>query len=335
MSPRHSSRPTSWFSLHPADQPHGVTADAPPVAGTITPDRIRPGDLLFTARPSFLQEMCTRVAEPWRHVGLVTDGPDDPDDPDRAQSGLVLTEVVGPRFGARPLDQVLATSEAVAQARVAPAARPAARAAARWCLDQVDQTQVYAWDDVILAGFIAVTRRYTLPPDEEVLTRMVTAATARLMAQGAEVDQPSYTCSSFIFEAFHQAGHPLAFDLHQPRGRQVRPSVLELVRRRPRPVRRAAGSTISAAQFRNLTLALVRGVVASPGWGPTHRGAGVRVDPGSRTLMTELHRWATPGDAWRSPSLAERHFVALADGAYPDSTQPDGAQQAPAREPIG
>ena len=264
-----------------------ATPDAPPVVGWLSPTDIEAGDLIFTARPSFLQELCTRAGEPWRHVGIATP----------LEDGLAIAEAAGPRFSVRPIDTVIASSDAVAIGRVASARREAARAAGSWCASWSEHEQVYAWDDVILAGFIAATRRYCLPQDRAVLERAVGAATARVAERTMEAAAPSFTCSTFVVQGFRQAGHEILFDLHQPRAVATRPSLFEMARRRRRPLRSAAGSCISTYQLHTLVGALVRAVVA---------GSGVGV---AGTPPRDLARWVTPGDLWRSSSLVERWFI--------------------------
>lgn len=261
----------------------------PPVAGRVTADEVRPGDLLFTARPSFLQQLCARAGEQWRHVGIVAVDED----------GAVVTEVAGPRFSVRPLQAVLDTNELVAIARFGAPDQARAAAAAQRAKAMAGHDQVYAWDDVVLAGFIAATRRYVLATERAVLERAVSAAADAVHRDGPRDPWArSFTCSSFVLTALTEAGCPLHYDLYQPRSELVRPSLLELVRGRTHALRAGGGSRMSGRQLGSVVKALVTGVVAATGGdGPTP------------LLVDDTARWVTPGDLWRSSSLIHRHYI--------------------------
>ncbi|MFV0526271.1 MAG: hypothetical protein ACK5RL_17430 [Acidimicrobiales bacterium] len=266
--------------------------DAVPVDGTIEVEAIRPGDLMFCARPSPLQELCTRAGEPWRHVGLVAlDG-------DRR----VLAEVGGAVFSARPVEVVFEANEAVAVGRLDPRLVPAARRAAQWSHDRAGEHQAYAWDDVILSGFIAVTRLYARAEDRATVERAVYAAMSTLARRQPPEGTLSVTCSSFIALALREAGCRFEADLTTPRAPETRPTWLELVVGGPRPRRAGGGSHITSEQFRLLARALVRAVAA--GWLPG------TPTPSAETLgSTDQIRWVTPGDLWRWPAVVERFVV--------------------------
>lgn len=276
--------------------PSQELADAQAIDGTVGLDEIREGDVVFCARPSFLQDLCTRAGEPWRHVGMAT-----------VHSGHAsIVEVSGPRFGLRPLDEVYERSTTMAVARVEPEREPSAEKATGWCLCHIDKEQTYAWDDTILAGFIAVTRRFCLPEDrpwlEAVVARALVAADVRFPE--TEVDDglgrriaESYSCSAFVLAAFSHSACPLEFDLAQPRARGRRLSLWELVRGGDRPLRTANGDWISAAQASSVIKAFAAAIRAATGEPP------ISVD------TSRWYRWATPGDIWRSPSFAERYVV--------------------------
>ena len=265
----------------------GATSnESPLIDGNCRLEAVMEGDLVFCARPSHLQRLCDRAGEPWRHVGIAT----------VADGRLAIAEVSGPRFGMRPLDQVV-LGNTVAIGRVPRGARPMAADAARYCRSRCGDTQTYAWDDVILAGFIATTRRFCMPADREVLRRAVDVATQALRAQPVPADGVGYTCSSFVVMAFAEAGYPLDFDLYLPRAVDVRPSLFELVRGGSPPLRAGGGSRITGQQARFLVRAVVLGAVA---------GFGARLPSGS---LDDGYRWATPGDLWRSNSLVERFLV--------------------------
>lgn len=265
-----------------------VTPDAPSVDGTISVDQVVEGDLVFCARPGLLQELCTRAGEPWRHVGLAVADDD---------GGLSISEVAGPRFGLRPLAAIVERYEAMAVGRVAPAHQIQAAQAARWTATFLNRPQVYAWDDLILAGLVSVSRCYVLPADEPVLERALRAATSALAAVPHGPEDRNYTCSSFIAAALTEAELPFKVDLVGSRCGPRRPSLLDLARRRRRPLRAGAGSRMSSEQLVGLARAVALAVVAA-GTGLT--GAGPVDDP---------VRWITPGDLWRSDLLARRWYL--------------------------
>ncbi len=267
--------------------PRRVTSREPPhIDGERPLDEVTEGDLVFCARPSNLQRLCDRAGEPWRHVGVAT----------MSDGRLSIAEVSGARFGMRPLDEVI-EANTVAIGRVPDDARPMAVEAARHCRSRCGEAQVYAWDDVILAGFIATTRRFCLAADSGALERAVDVATEALRARPVPAGGLGHTCSSFVVAAFADAGYPLDFDLHLPRAVDVRPSLLELVRGGPRPLRAGGGSRITGEQARFLVKSVVLGAFA---------GIAATLPTGS---LDDAGRWATPGDLWRSNSLDERFLV--------------------------
>ncbi len=263
------------------------------IDGTIAVDEVRTGDIIFCANPSPLQELFTRAGEPWRHVGMVVEVDGEPS----------IVEVAGPKFRTRPLTAALDKVTEAAVARIGDDDWPYAEKAAHWCSDQSGLEQVYAWDDVILAGFIAVTRRFSLAEDEERLDRMVSAAVFDLAAHQengieAGVGGPqSYTCSAFVVAAFDNAGYSIEFDLGVPRAVGVRPSLWEVVRGGERPLRSACGCRMTPKQIGDTVRSLVRGVLAAP--------EKLRIDGGDLN-RSEWYRWASPGDIWRSPTILER-----------------------------
>lgn len=280
------------ISAPPAVSPVGdgwVTPDAPPVDGTITVDQVVEGDLVFCARPGLLQDLCSRAGEPWRHVGLAVADRD---------GRLSISEVAGPRFGLRPLEAIVERYEAMAVGRVAPAHQLQATQAAHWTARFVDRPQVYAWDDLILAGLVSVSRCYVLPTEEPVLERALRAATSALARIPHGPEDRNYTCSSFIAAALIEAELPLKVDLVGSRCGARRPSLLDLARRRRRPLRAGAGSHITGDQLIGLTRAVALGVLAA--------GTGLT---GAAPIEEDALRWITPGDLWRAELLARRWFL--------------------------
>jgi hypothetical protein len=262
--------------------------DEPVVNGTIPMDAVLDGDVVFFRRPGLLQSLCDRAGEPWRHAAMAT------------SSGGVrsVAEVAGASFRMRMLADAVARSEAVAVARVDPCRRSAALRAAQWCVEHCGRQQVYAWDDMVLAGFIAVSRRYCLPEEVGILERGVLAAIDVLEARPVPPSAASYTCSAFVTTAFSQCGYPIAFDLVAPRALDERPSVFELVRGGRRPLRSGGDTRMSSQQLATSVRALVTGVAAASARRPT-----------AGTVERKLIRWSTPGDLWRSASFTERYYV--------------------------
>lgn len=279
--------------LDDSSQPRDHT-DAQEIDGTIGVDGVRSGDLVFCARPSLLQGLCTRAGEPWRHVGfaLVRDG----------EASVI--EVSGPTFGQRRLQDVVETYDSTAVGRVAPVEQAIAARAADWCAEHLGDELVYAWDDLLLAGFIAVTRRWCLPEDQDRLEHAIAAATEVLLTakrrREPPVDKhPGYSCSAFLLAGFIEVGGRFEFDLGAPRAVDRRPSLWELVRIGPRPVRAIEGSHISGRQSADVLRALITGMITLS-------------DPPDRpaTLNNgEQYRWATPGDLWRSRSIVDRWYL--------------------------
>jgi hypothetical protein len=241
------------------------------------------------------------------------------EDPSRPGGGLVVLEVGGPRFTAMPLIERVHNSTAVAVGRVQSAYRPFAKAAAAWSLEHVGREQFYAWDDVVLAGFIAATRRFALPTDRDRLLAAVEAGVGELSERQRvrpEGLASGYSCASFVLAAFRAVDAPLQFDLGQPRAAGERPSLWELARGGERPLRsplRAA--RLHAHQAGDAVRALVHGFLA----GSTHQPALTS----SSTGRDAWFRWATPGDIWRSATVVERHELVGLGGAV--DGPPNGA----------
>jgi len=181
------------------------TQNTPRIDGTIGIDQVRTGDIIFCAGPGPLQDLANRADEPWRHVGMAV----------ASDQGTSIVEVAGPRFRLRPLSNGLGNVTDAAIGRVAAVNQRHANAAASWCKSHVNREQIYAWDDVILTGFIAATRRFSLAEDEQRLNRMVTAAVSELARRQRSrathgIDsQQSYSCSAFVVASFLTVGYPI------------------------------------------------------------------------------------------------------------------------------
>lgn len=268
-----------------------ITPDAPGVDGTITVDQVVAGDLVFCARPGLLQDLCSRAGEPWRHVGLAVAGDD---------GALSISEVAGARFGLRPLAEIVGRYEAMAVGRVARSLQGEAAVAAKWTAAFGGRAHVYAWDDLILAGLVSVSRCYVLPAEEPVLERALRAAASAMARMPHGPDDRSYTCSSFIAAALAEAGVELDLDLTGSRCGPQRPSLLDLARRRRRPLRAGAGSRITSDQLLGLTRAVALAVLAAA-TGLTGTAA-----------IDDTLRWITPGDLWRAELVTHRWYLTAA-----------------------
>lgn len=298
---------------------------------TIEQSEVEPGDLLFTARPGRLQTLVELAGDPWRHVGvaIVVDGE------------VGICEVAGHTFQFRPLHKIVAPPHtAVGVARLGGGGTGCASAAAEWVASKLNDDNLYAWDDLIVTGvLLAVRRRAPARLLHEVLA--VVHEAERLASEAPPpADRRSFTCASFAFHAYAQAGAACAPDMtiEPVRSRPARyrddrtdrpPSLAEVVTDMeegrldalveplarhsllelsgvavppPGPrVRISATSRMSADQFADTTRNLIR------------LFANVRTrDLPARLVLDE--RWVSPGDLWRLDELGLRALLPIADG---------------------
>ncbi len=257
----------------------------PVIAGLpyIHPSEVQEGDIVFCSRPGFLQRLCSSVGDLWRHVGmaLLLDGPDGPI--------MGIVEVDGDRFVTRPLPQVQTGYDWLAIGRVRDGIDTSH--AVSWARYLIGARQAYAWDDAVLAGFVALTRANVAESDPDLAGRMLRRASLAASPRWSD-RRITHTCSSFVYFAYNSgdAQQRLEVDLTvtQEVARQV-------VNSQPVPALRAGrGSKIDSQQLREaarVILGAVGGGLAPDAMTPESQG-----------------RWVMPGDLWRSPSV---HLRAL------------------------
>ena len=250
----------------------------------IDPAEVLEGDIVFCSRPGFLQRLCSSVGDLWRHVGmaLMLDGPDGPT--------MGIVEVDGDRFVTRPLSSVQTAYDWLAIGRVRDDI--ATDHAVSWARYLIGAQQAYAWDDAVLAGFVALTRANLAESDPDLAGRMLRRASVAASPRWSE-RRITHTCSSFVYFAFNSgsAQDRLQVDLTitQDVARQV-------VNSQPVPALRAGrGSKIDSQQLREAARVIIGAV-----------GGGLAPD----AMTPESQgRWVMPGDLWRSPSVQLRALL--------------------------
>jgi len=165
-----------------------------------TPGELRFGDLIFCAKDGGLLTNLGRVSgEPWRHVGSITH--DDAGE-------LVVVENIGPRFVHRALDDFLQSYQSFGAARL-DLPQDCVLAANDWMSARVERegnNVIYAWDDLILAGLIAVTKRGVFVGAKDRVRAAIEAAGAACKKHLEREGKASLTCSAFIQLAYDDSG---------------------------------------------------------------------------------------------------------------------------------
>lgn len=159
-------------------------------------DDVREGDLLFTARPGPLQSLVELAGDDWRHVGLavVVDG------------HMSSCEVAGHRFQHRRLVDLVPRQRDVGVVRLADELSTCIAGAVRWTSSMLGRTNLYAWDDLILTGvLLAVRRRAPAALVNEVMS-VISQAEALAAQHPREPGSMTFTCSSFVYQAFVEGG---------------------------------------------------------------------------------------------------------------------------------
>lgn len=302
---------------------------------TVALDEVRDGDLIFTARPGRLQQLVELAGDPWRHVGVAA----------TVDGQMSCCEVAGHSFQFRPLDRITRPPHtAVGLARFPAGPGDCGSAAARWATSMLTENNLYAWDDLILTGvLLAVRRRVPATLFPEVMA-VIQAAEALAREAPPPEDRRSFTCASFVYHAFAQAGvvckpqvtiETVRSRPPRPRGddRESPPTLAELVAEAERgnlealvgPLERytllelsgapeprttprtrvSATSRMDTTQF----VATVRNLVRI--------FATVRTDALPSHLVVD-ERWVSPGDLWRLDNLELRALLPIAE------TQPTG-----------
>ncbi len=244
---------------------------------------VREGDIVFCSRPGFLQSLCSSAGELWRHVGIALYV----DSADGRTMGIV--EVDGDRFVTRTMAQVQGGYTYLAVARLSDEVDRAG--AIEWARYFIGSRNAYAWDDAVLAGFVALTRWHAGDGNPELAARVVRRASLAATERWTN-RRVSHTCSSFVYFAFNSgADHDrLVVDLEI--SQRVAAEVMSIG---PVPVLRGGrGSRIDRQQL----IEAARVVVGALGG----------FDPGP-AAPDAIGRWVMPGDLWRSPSIRFRALL--------------------------
>lgn len=297
---------------------------------TIELSAVREGDLVFTARPGRLQTLSELAGDPWRHVGVVT----------TVDGELSICEVAGHKFQHRPLQRIAAPPHtAVGIARFSDEHADCASKAATWVNDMLAKDNLYAWDDLILTGILLLVRRRAPASRFDEVMAVIQSAERLAREAPPPSDQRSFTCASFAFYAFAQAGA------------NCRPSVeIEPVRTRPGRFRdEGSGQAPSLAElisdaeqghFDGLAAPLEQfSLLELSGVDPPREGPRTRFSATSRMnaeqfvaiarslarivanvntseLPSKLvldERWVSPGDLWRLENLSLRALLPIAE----------------------
>ena len=287
---------------------------------TQTASELEVGDLVFGTRPGWFADFCRAAGVPWRHVGFVFEA-----DP------LTVIELGPKSISTRTITEFVCGYDlsGYAQLKLSSDCKSLAVAAAK----ELENTEaVYAWDDVIMAGFISLSRkrhsRELLDNIEDLLQKVAET--------GVDLKQApnSYTCSSFVYSVFESAGIncSVGVDFTVPVGTRNAPGVsidsfLGL------PITEQVELLESYALLELLDLSEAEDFRSVPiGDLPTvtqlHRAArllaalgrhGGRVDP--ETVHSRAP-WVTPGDLWNSSAVLESGLLTLDVGTKCDDRRP-------------
>lgn len=285
--------------------------------GEWTVDDLQVGDLVFGQKHDGpLAWLCERADEPWRHVGSVI----------RVDGELQVVEIRGDHFFLNPLSHFFAAGRyaewGAARLRMSPACIGAAN---EWMLDHLGGTdkteQVYAWDDLILAGIISASKRGLVAGNPERVKAAIAAAARSCKDSLEHRGRISLTCSSFVQLAYENAGGQCAIEQRVWRGEPASwplrsphidelfemteeelagfddVSVLDLYVEEERIDR---GTSTTKARPQHL-LEMMKVLSAAV--------CGYAVGDAPPEGLAHDTRWVTPGDLWRSPSVYERAFV--------------------------
>jgi hypothetical protein len=299
---------------------HSLTSEL----DTISIGEVEEGDLLFCARPGPLQLLSACAKDCFRHVGICV----------HVDGTPRIIEVSGDYFGSRSLVEAAARYPQMAVARLG-LAESCRRGAAAWSAELLDTPNVYAWPDLILAGLIAVTRRRVAVVDPELLERVLRAAAAKAAERDSARAALSLTCSAFVHRAYQESGAACALQVPPTSDARRRgstgedtpaatleellalgpahverllaeASLYELAIGLHGPSRATRHTRISPGQLADLVVTVVHGVA-----GARRDGPDVDVgEPGDS-------RWVTPGDLWRSASVAHRFRLACMPSVRP------------------
>jgi hypothetical protein len=275
------------------------------------------GDLVFGQKHEGpLAWLCDQADEPWRHVGSLIE----------VDGELKVVEIRGDNFLLNPIDHFFAAGRYAAWGAVRLRMRPECVASANeWMMDHLQggekAAQVYAWDDLVLAGIISASRRGLVGKDPERVKAAIDAASRRCKESLEHRGNVSLTCSSFIQLAYEHAGGPCAIEHRVWRGEPVSwperspqidalfnmteeelagfhdASLLDLYLEAEEVDR---GTSTTKARPGHV-LEMVKVLSAAV--------CGYAFGEAPPDGLAHDSRWVTPGDLWRSPSVYERAFV--------------------------
>lgn len=172
------------------------------------PDELRRGDLVFGRKFEGPLALLGKAAgEPWRHVGVVSERMTD------AGLETVVVEVQGNAFIHRPLGEFLSFYDEAGAARL-DRSPDCVRQATDWMDASVNDDHHYAWDDLILAGIIAATKRGLLGRYSERVWSAIEAAHRACKAVPEHKGKRSLTCSAFIHMAYDELDEECRLTYH-------------------------------------------------------------------------------------------------------------------------
>lgn len=291
-------------------------ADIDRATGAWTVEDLRVGDLVFgQKREGPLAWLCDRAEEPWRHVGSLIE----------ADGELKVVEIRGDRFLLNPtthfFDPDRYAEWGAVRLRMSEQCIDVAHG---WMMAHLEggesADQVYAWDDLILAGIISASKRGLVAKDPERVKAAIAAAANQCKESLEYRGKTSLTCSSFIQLAYEHAGGPCAIEHRVWRDGPVWPersptvdelfamteqdlarlgdvSLLDLYLAEPAVDRGTSTTKIRRDHYGEMMKVLTAAMCGYAVGEPPPEG------------VAHDSRWVTPGDLWRSPSVYERAFV--------------------------
>lgn len=285
-----------------------------PVETAWSVEDLQPGDLVFATKApgaDSIQWVFEFSKHPWRHVASVIE----------RDGELHVVEIDRNEFIHRPLAAFFAAFDRFGAARLGLDPRCIA-SASDWMESKVGVDHVYAWDDLMLAGVLALTahgpRKGRGRRVRAALNAAVNAAKEGMTSGATE----SYTCSGFIQVAYEEVGGNCSIIHERWRRAESWPprldSLDDLLRDDLEPAEQQRlddlYSDASLLELYELTHSVDRGLGDLPisddqtsEWIRVlrHALAGFFAGPTPDRLETD-GRWVTPTDLWSSPSVTAR-----------------------------
>ena len=290
----------------------------PPETGapttTWSTEDLKVGDLIFCANDldaNVLSFAYWAADEQWRHVGALVDH----------DGGYGVIEAGPGGFGIRSLDAFLGAYDSFGAARLA---LPA------WCIDQATELMtskcgddhVYAWDDLLLAGVLALTRHGIFVDQRARVRAALQSAADVAKTHMARERQDSFTCSGFVQWAYDHTDTACSIAHRRWRSQTNWPpvlgsldeffadlsggddeayadaTVLDLLAMTEQTARTPTALTNRLSIDRDQTAEFVRAIAAAVG------GYTVGEEPDGGIDIDG--RWVTPADLWSSPTVEVR-----------------------------